>query len=314
MQASSRSQSTMMAAFSSRFLLLLYAFTTIISLVECGDNIWGVNLPSHRQALRDALDNAERDLDALSARTTPIPMQYSIFQGASAVRSIPECDEHLINLKALFGVTTSTSATAAQYRACAILLLLRGLTDAAHDVILGVTPHNFEEAEYAATHRGETNWTQEHPLSDSADMIHAVLHRLEGSLKGEGGYKGYENSKYWLAGGPKALESPAKLSVRTVLARIAQDSAPYCVADGVVACEEGAKHSIIADGGNTRTVCVAAGEWDGFIFADLCERREYGELSKEQADEVTMLQREELMLSLRSELDECEIGNDSNFK
>jgi hypothetical protein len=64
-------------------------------------------------------------------------------------------------------------------------------------------------------------------------------------------------------------------------------------------------HTIIADGSKTRTVCVPPGEWDGFIFVDLCEKREYGELTQEEGDEIELLQRAELVLLLRNELIEC---------
>jgi hypothetical protein len=136
-------------------------------------------------------------------------------------------------------------------------------------------------------------------------LIHAAIHRLEASAVGEGEYMGYENSKYWLAGGPKALERPAMHSVRADLARIARENAPCCVTQGVIAGKNGAKHSIIAGGGKTRSICVPTGEWDGFVFVDLCERRECGELSQKLVDEVTMLQRAELVLLLRSQLEKC---------
>jgi hypothetical protein len=168
-----------------------------------------------------------------------------------------------------------------------VLLLLREQVDAAHELILGVTWNNKEEAEYAATHRGQTNWTQEHPLTDKDDAIHAALHRLEGSARGEGNHTGYDNAKYWLAGGPKALEKPAQHVVRTALARIARERAPCCVDAGVIS--SGAKHVIIAGGGKTRNVCVPEGEWDGFVFVDICERRASGELSEREADEVSIL-------------------------
>ena len=83
----------------------------------------------------------------------------------------------------------------------ALELTGQGYLDAAHDVILGVTTwEDLDLAEYAATHSGLTNWSQTHPLSDVDDVIHSMIHRLEGSAVGEGGYTGYQNAKYWLAG------------------------------------------------------------------------------------------------------------------
>ena len=290
-------------------LLLIYTIVVHIS-VSFGETVWGLNSPvsaglgpTRNKVLEDVLDTAERDSHAMASRTTPLPMQYSIFRGKSAVRELPESDRCLVDPDALFD--TKSACPLAAHRACAVLLLLRGHADAAHDVILGVTRTNLETAEYAATHRGETNWTQEHPLTDSADLIHAALHRLEGSLRGEGNYTGYENSKYWLAGGPKALEVPAIHPARTELVKIARERAPCCVEAGVIAEVGGADHIIIADGGKMRRVCVPEGEWDGFVFVDFCQQRECGKLTKEQTDEVSMLTRAELVLLLRSELEEC---------
>lgn len=283
---------------------------SVLSLYH-GENIWAVNSPITAglgpiptKALQRALETAEGDSHEIAIRTTPLSMQYSIFRGRSAVRDLVESDQYLVDPKELFGDTRNFCPLAA-YRACAVLLLLRGHVDAAHDVVLGVTLDNLNEAEYAATHRGQTNWTQEHPLTDSADMIHAALHRLEGSAIGEGDYKGYENAKYWLAGGPKALNLPAKHRVRTRLARIARQQTPCCVERGVVAGKDGTKHTIIADGGKTRTICVLPGEWDGCVFIDLCEERERGKLTEEESKEITILQRAELILLLRHELEDC---------
>jgi hypothetical protein len=67
----------------------------------------------------------------------------------------------------------------------------------------------------------------------------------------------------------------------------------------------GGKHTIIADGGKTRTVFVGPGEWDGFVFVDLCEKRECGELNEKEANEIAILIRAELILLLRNELEQC---------
>lgn len=297
-------------AVPKRYSLLVYIFVTLLSISH-GESLWGVHLPLHAglgplssaAALKTALDTADQDSFLIAARTSPLSIKYSIFNGRSALRDLPDTETHLMDPQLLFGDTCHDELAA--HRACAVLLLLRGYADAAHDVILGVTVDNLDEAEYAATHRGQTNWTREHPLTDSADLIHAALHRLEASSKGEGGYKGYENAKYWLAGGPKALTVPAPHSIRELLARIARQHAPCCVKQGIVARDDGAMHTIIGDGSKTRTICVPPGEWDGFIFVDLCEKREYGELTQEEGDEIELLQRAELVLLLRNELIEC---------
>ncbi|CAJ1954733.1 unnamed protein product [Cylindrotheca closterium] len=139
----------------------------------------------------------------------------------------------------------------------ALLLLLAGHGDAAHDVLLGATLDNLKDAEYAATHRGQTNWAQEHPLSDLEDVLHSLIHRIyEGSRVGEGGYTGYENAQYWCAGGPKQYQEPimaremkimnknaARIPTSTgVLAKVYQElcqlalkKAPICVSRGIIA-------------------------------------------------------------------------------
>lgn len=55
----------------------------------------------------------------------------------------------------------------------------------------------------------------------------------------------------------------------------------------------------------TRTICVPPGEWDGFAFVDLCEKRECGEVAQDESNEIALLQRAELVLLLRNELEEC---------
>lgn len=287
--------------------LLLVSAAVRIPFYHAGKP-WGVNDPIdaglgpiHNEVLASVLQNAERDSHHLATRTSPLPIEYSIFRGHSSLRNLS--DQHLIHPETWF--PSKTCQLSALRRACAVLLLLRGKLDAAHELILGVTWNNMEEAEYAATHRGQTNWTQEHPLTDKDDVIHATLHRLEGSARGEGNQTGYANAKYWLAGGPKALEKPAQHVVRTALVRIARKHAPCCVDAGVISRTGATTHVIIADGGKTRNVCVPEGEWDGFVFVDICERWESGELSERVANEVSILQRAELVLLLRTELEDC---------
>jgi len=295
------------------------------------------------RSLRNALRLAEIDSMRFLSKT-PLPkdvmrpMTYTIFEsGQSALRSIIDDkkndDRHLLFPESLFGLSksgttgitsdTHSAAESAQphkrlpqfpsachYRVCAALMLLRGHADVAHELLLGVTPHNLEEAEYAATHRGKTTWAQDHPLTDEADHLHAAMHRIvEGDALGEGNATGYENAQYWLAGGPKLLDAPASTQVRQSLARIALAHCPKCVQYGdVIACNEGAEHTVLSGGGTYRTVRVPAGQFDDFAFLKLCQQWARGELTdatEEWHDEMATLQRAEIILLLRHASMEC---------
>lgn len=261
----------------------------------------GLGTPN--DALKNVLDVAHQDaLDMASV--TSLPMEYSIFRGHAAIRDLPDSDVHLLSPETHFQNNNNLSAA---WRATAALLLLRGHADAAHEVLLGVMRDNVEEAEFAATHPGQTDWAKQHPLTDSADLLHAAIHRLEGSKLGEGNHTGFENAMYWLAGGPKMLESPASHPVRTRLVQLAKERAPFCVAKGVIS--RGAEHTIIAGDGATRQVLVPHGEWDGFAFVGVCERRACGELSPKEDGEVANLQHAELALLLKTELESTFVGH-----
>ena len=274
-----------------------------------------VQVDKKLRGLRNALRLAEIDSLQLFSKTPPLkPMQYSIFkQGRSALRDIAKQDKHLVMPERLFGIPKSRCRTS-HYRACAALLLLRGYSDAAHEVLLGVTLDNLKEGEFAATHRGQTDWAEKHPLNDASDMLHAAVHRIvEGNQRGEGGHTGYENACYWLAGGPKLLDSPKAHPVREALAKIAQEHAPMCLAAGIIAPRSsnttsnraGTEHSVLSGGGKTRTVCVPPGQWDDFVFLELCRCWKEGLLIKDLEDEVATLQRAEIILLLRNELKSC---------
>jgi hypothetical protein len=238
------------------------------------------------------------------------PLSYTIFgsEGQSALKSLDSTDQHLVCPHYLFGIAPAL-VTPAHYRVCAALLLLRGYSDAAHEMLLGVTLDNLDEAEYAATHRGETDWAQKHPLTDSSDILHAAIHRLiEGHDVGEGGQTGYENSKYWLAGGPNLLSKPQPHPVRTTLARIARQHTPRCISEGnLIAPKGGAKHSVLSGAGKTRTVFVPHGQWDDFCFLKLCQRWADGDFDcdRDMMEAIATLQRAEIVLLLRYELLAC---------
>ena len=135
------------------------------------------------------------------------------------------------------------------------------------------------DAEYAATHRGETSWTDDHPLDDVDDIIHSLINRIEGSLVGEGGYTGYENAKYWAAGGPKKLamaeicEHPvcrALVILATRKADLFSEHSSLLLATLIPS--QTVEHKIIAGGGKSRTVSVPAGNWDSLALIDLWQQ------------------------------------------
>ena len=277
------------------------------------------------KGLRNDLRMAEIDSLCFFSRT-PLPanvmqpMKYDIFsKGQSALRTVHERDRHLIQPELLFGLTTSHTNNdnndnknecnvlhAHHYRVCAALLLLRGYADAAHEVLLGVSLRNLEEAEYAASHRGKTDWAERHPLSTAADILHAAIHRIvEGNELGEGDQTGYDNARYWLAGGPKVLDAPASHPVREALVRIAREHTPKCYKYAGIVAGDNVEHRVLSGGGMTRMVRVPCGQWDDFKFLELCQEWADGTLEKDLEDEVATLQRAEIILILRHELMEC---------
>ena len=276
-------------------------------------------------SLRSILDRASGDAQRFGM-TDSLPMGYSIFNGSSALRSLLADDDDGGDLDVFrpssFGVYGLRNPPAF-YLVAAALLLSRGNLEASHEVILGVTPHNLDEAEYAATHRGETDWAEKHPLTDTADRIHSIIHRLEGPALGEGNHTGYDNAKYWILGGPKELACPAHHPIRNELRRIALEHAPCCCGFGkngrgaIVAGEgddgRGSNHRIIVGGGGeetTREVGVPPGEWEDVAFIDACRLRTEGVLSEEECREIAMLQEAELLLVIRHELISAGFGGD----
>lgn len=221
-----------------------------------------------------------------------LPIDYSIFEGKSCLRGLAEEDLVLFQHPEF------------RKTAIACLLLMRGLSGAAHEVLLGVTPENLAQAEYAATHPGKTSWQQDHPLSTEDDMLHSLIHMWEGDLLGEGNQRGWENSKYWAAGGPKNLfdededdETPVH-PIHAVLLDEAKSVAPICF--NQIVCQEAKSHTIIAGGGKFRKVIVRSKRWDPFRFIDLCSRRQ--EFEKDIAMELDLLQEVLLKTLIRFEL------------
>ncbi|GAX24875.1 hypothetical protein FisN_2Lh146 [Fistulifera solaris] len=235
---------------------------------------------------------ALRNFD-FSVATRPLALQYTLQRhGISALRSLKTTDFWL------FG-THETPSKIAQ----AIWLLICGYGDAAHEVLLGVNATNQDIAEYAATHPGQTSWHQDHPLEDVNDLVHSLIHRYEGDFMGEGGHSGFENAKYWAAGGPKEYKNfgntDAASSVSLIHKALLQWSSLHTpkIAADVVSTNSARIHSIIASGGKRRQVVVAPGCWDPFAFIDLCSTAE--QLSSLEQDQLKILQEFELRLLLR---------------
>lgn len=284
--------------------------------------------PALGPMLRDAVDESED-----FANLTSVKLNYGLFEGRSDLRALvaDNIDEREDGASAsarllrpsTFGIFRPRNEKAFR-RAVAILLLLkdpRRNVDAAHELILGVTPHNMPQAEFAKTNREAPRgkeWNDAQlPFDASSDLIHAIIHRLEGNRVGEGGYRGWENAKYWLGGGPKESGTPdARHDARRELAAWARANAPLCVSRrGVVSGRTGgeggddeggdAAHAIVAGGGTMRTVRVPRGDWDGFAFCDVCKLRVEGRLDEEESREVGELQRMEMLLLLEYELAEA---------
>lgn len=247
----------------------------------------------HLQRCGFVLPKAERmnSDDEEEASDNNNKLDYSIFDGRSCIRSLPS------DLKQKLFTTPPTLTKAAT----AIILLLSGYIDASHEVVLGVTPTNVDDAEYAATHRGQTTWTTDHPFTDVDDLVHSLIHRKEGHAIGEGGYSGYDNAKYWAAGGPKLCERSLTTNhpVYQSLASFAKQRAPMCVDAGVVTTAD-VSHKIIQGGGKERTVTVPKDCWDPFCFIDLC--RHYGHDNALLNAEIRMLEEREIDLILEHEV------------
>jgi hypothetical protein len=219
----------------------------------------------------------------------PLTLRYGIFHGRSALRNLSAADKRLLGLPEL-------SKTAV-----AILFLLRGLGDAAHEVLLGVTLANLSAAEYAATHPGQTDWADRHALATQDDLLHSIMHRCEGCQIGEGNHTGYENAAYWVAGGPKKHALLPPHPVTTAMIQQALIHAPLCVQSGIISNRLfQRRYRIIAGGGRKRTVSVGSGSWDPFRFIYLCRDRH--EASAPMVREIDLLQVIEIKLLLLYEI------------
>jgi hypothetical protein len=223
-------------------------------------------------------------------KNAPHAMNYSIFQGNSSLRSLTTNQLHLLsffmekrrrkeNNKHVHATNDGHSSrnNSRKLSLPTVLLILQNALDPAHELILGVTTENIHEAEYAATHPGETSWSIEHPSSTLDDILHYIIHRLEGcheSQEGGGRHIGYENAKYWLAGGDKKLDCVATHGLWTFLKDyVLMNEKKFNHLELIVPKAKRRTYSIIAEGGNMRNVHVDGGSWDEFRFIDLCQIR-----------------------------------------
>lgn len=222
--------------------------------------------------------------ELFSSSDAPVALDYSIFDGESILR------KHAL----LHAEKIPKAILSLQF-------LLQKKVDAAHEVVLGLDMSNLEDAEFAATHRGQTNWTQDHPFSDEDDIVHSMIHRLEGDLEGEGGHAGWNNAKFWIAGGPKRLAQLGQHAVHKALCNLCPTIAPSLV--DLLVCKKPRYHEIIAGGGKLRNVLVDKECFDPISFINLCQHIEWSEeLRNLQIAEVLLLIRLEL-LTLYGEAD-----------
>ncbi len=216
----------------------------------------------------------------------PHRMNYGIFNGESSLRTLssrespePPLPEPKPKPKLLLPEQNSKNKALN-----ILLLLLEQRLDQAHEMVLGVTVDNLQDAEYAATHPGETSWSADHPLTTLDDILHCIIHRFEGenkSVEGGGRATGYDNAKYWLAGGDKELECMGEHDLWLFMKDYvtANDERFGCLNLVSQPCIKEdfdttrRKYLIIASGGKERYVFVNPKMWDEFRFIDLCALR-----------------------------------------
>jgi len=224
----------------------------------------------------------------------PLAMDYPIFFNNTALlQDFPlyqaRVDEELrkdawksvSNLTTLFGFRVEN--TFAAWTVAASLLLMLELYDQVHEIVLGNQPllpstevwdwlHTFQE-------HPDSYWLYR-SMSPENHYLHAILHRIEGHRVGEAGLIGFDNAKFWFAGGvekPKWGLGPHP--VFASLAAAAKSHAPLRKC-----CIRAEDHSVLVPPG--RQVQVAAG-WDPFAFVDF--HRAVVEGKHPQADDIAAL-------------------------
>jgi len=202
-------------------------------------------------------------------------MQYPIFFNATALSPdfpsyearVPEpvrraAWEGVRNLTKLFGAPVAN--TFAGWTVAAGLLLMLQLYDQTHEVVLGNQPLLPQEMvwDWLRTFQAHPDdyWLYR-PMSAENHYLHAILHRIEGHRLGEAGLIGFENAKFWFAGG---VEKPAwGLGVHPVYKALAAAGSEIEVLRRC--CVRDASSEVWVPPG--RWVRVAPG-WDPFAFVD----------------------------------------------
>ena len=210
-------------------------------------------------------------------KNAPHQMSYNISrQGTSTIRNLTSIEQNFLN---------NNRKPSSSIRG-ALLILLHGENgiDKAHELILGVNITNIDRAEYAAKNHGKTSWSIDHPLDAYQTLLHAIIHRLEGSYVGEGGYTGYENSKYWYWKAISGDQSSKKIKrYEEILGGFVRTNKYHCLS--LICNTTERTYDIIAGGKQKRKVYVRSGEFDYFRFVDLCALREKAKHIKDFEDE-----------------------------
>ncbi|GFH58306.1 hypothetical protein CTEN210_14783 [Chaetoceros tenuissimus] len=214
----------------------------------------------------------------------PEKMNYNITaQGSSTLRNLTDTEYQIIEK-----FNNADEQINASKILVPLLILLNGeisAMDKCHEMILGVNTTNIIDAEFAATHP-PTSWSKDHPLDSDQDILHAFLHRIEGNFVGEGGYRGYENAMYWLAGGSKKLDSYTSHFIWDELKRYIENDNRFGGLNLIA--EDVRNYEIISGSGKTRVISVLKNNFDAFRYFMLCEKR-YGDESAEDSSSQLIL-------------------------
>jgi 23S rRNA-/tRNA-specific pseudouridylate synthase len=127
-----------------------------------------------------------------------------------------------------------------------------------------------------------------------------MIHRLEGNAEGEGGYTGYQNAKYWLAGGPKCSSTvilssgSEEILVYEVLIEYLVQRHPDLV-ESLISSSDELPYEIIADGGRCRNISVPPYSWNGMALIDLWALAFTPTTAKDNATRLLQLKLQDLL-------------------
>lgn len=218
----------------------------------------------------------------------PKKMNYNITaHGSSTLRNLTDSEYQIIEK---FNNTDKHINTSKML--VPLLILLNGkmsAMDKCHEMILGVNTTNIIDAEFAATHP-PTSWSKDHPLDSDQDILHAFLHRIEGNFVGEGGYRGYENAMYWLAGGSKESDSLTSHYIWEELKRYIKNKGAFGGLNLIA--EDIRNYDIISGDGKTRVISVLTNTFDAFRYFMLCEKRYEDESAEESNSQLGITENE----------------------